>query len=223
MEIRSKSIEAIIKLLRHGMNGALSTASVTRHGWPYASMITYATDIGGSPIFLLSDLSDHTRNLEHDHRVGFLIESCSVLKRPQSGKRITLLGKIKKTQQHVDEQRFLARHPSAKQYACFSDFNFYKMVVSEAHFIGGFAVSEWHKGSNFIVPRKDFSSLVENVESILDHMNSDHYETINHYANQLCRRKGSNWRMIGVDCDGIDVGECCFTCMVTCSCSCGVR
>ena len=26
-----------------------------------------------------------------------------------------------------------------------------------------------------------------------------------------------------VDCDGIDVGECCFTCMVTCSCTCGVR
>ena len=172
MKIRSQSTASIIKLLRRGMNGALSTSSLSRSGWPYASMITYATDVGGSPIFLLSDLSDHTKNLEKDERAGFLVESCSALKRPQTGKRISLLGRINKTKNDNDAERFLARHPSAKNYVFFKDFNFYKMAVSEVHFIGGFAISEWYKGNDIIALKKHVNDLTMNVDAILDHMNT---------------------------------------------------
>ena len=205
MKIRSQSTASIIKLLRRGMNGALSTSFLSRSGWPYASMITYATDVGGSPIFLLSDLSDHTKNLEKDKRAGFLVESCSALKRPQTGKRISLLGRINKTKNDNDAKRFLARHPSAKNYVFFKDFNFYKMAVSEVHFIGGFAISEWYRGNDVIALKKHVNDLTVNVDAILDHMNTDHSETIDYYANILCNRRGVDWKMIGVDCDGFDL------------------
>jgi hypothetical protein len=42
----------------------------TPSGAPYASLITLATDLGGSPIFLISTLARHTRNLANDPRAA---------------------------------------------------------------------------------------------------------------------------------------------------------
>ena len=168
-------------------------------------MVTYATDTGGSPIFLFSDLSDHTQNLLENSRAAFLIERASHLNQPQAGPRLTLMGKIRKTKMRNHISRFLNRHPKAKIYANFSDFNYYRMVVTELHFVGGFATSEWFKGSKIILPAS-ISNKVSNAEKdIIDHMNFDHQGVVNFYANVICKRKGSAWKLVGVDCDGVDL------------------
>ena len=50
------------RLIRDTRSAALATA-MPRKGWPYASLVTVACDTDASPILLLSQLSDHTRNL----------------------------------------------------------------------------------------------------------------------------------------------------------------
>ena len=64
-------------VLRSRRSAALATAMATETGWPYASLVTVACDVDGSPILLLSGLSDHTRNLDRDPRASLLLEDAS--------------------------------------------------------------------------------------------------------------------------------------------------
>src|SRR5215210_640469 len=54
-------------LLRGIRSGALATLDA-QDGMPFASLVTIATDIDGTPVMLLSRLSAHTRNLLADPR-----------------------------------------------------------------------------------------------------------------------------------------------------------
>lgn len=193
------------QLLRQGRSAALSTALATHEGWPYGSFVTYATDQTGCPLFLFSDLSDHARNLAADPRACLLIEQTSGRKNPQTGPRISLVGKIKKTKNSANAQRFLARHPRAEMYAGFKDFNFYKMTIERAHYVGGFASAVWFRGREILTPSATAEQFAAAEADILAHMNKDHGEAIDLYANRLLNRKGTGWQLVGVDADGADL------------------
>ncbi len=204
----TKKPDAIIhsrQLVRAGRSAALSTISSTNKGWPHTSFVTYATDQSGFLIFLFSDISDHTRNLKADSRVSVLVEQASGRKNPQTGPRVTLVGKIKKTKDLTHSNRFLICHPRAEVYAGFTDFNFYHMTVERAHYIGGFASAIWYKGEEFQTKLKLAQQIKEAEADILAHMNSDHADAIDLFANKLLHRKGYGWKMIGIDADGIDL------------------
>ena len=57
-------------LVRRRGVGMLSTA-MAEGGAPYGSLVTYACDQQGQPLFLFSGLSDHTKNIAADARVVF--------------------------------------------------------------------------------------------------------------------------------------------------------
>ncbi|MEK7246610.1 MAG: pyridoxamine 5'-phosphate oxidase family protein, partial [Pseudomonadota bacterium] len=132
------------RLLRRGRSGMLATVlggvtplgvpshDAARAGHPYASLVTLAWDVDASPIFLFSTLSDHTRNLASDSRAALLIEEASRRANPQTGPRVTLIGRIAPCARGEDEssarRRFLARHPEAARYAGFGDFRFFRMM-----------------------------------------------------------------------------------------------
>ena len=203
-----KKSDAIVhsrQLVRAGRSAALSTILSKNEGWPYSSFVTYATDQSGGLIFLFSDISDHTRNLKDDPRASVLVEQASGRKNPQTGPRVTLIGEINKTKDTNHVNRFLICHPRAKMYAGFTDFNFYHMLVERAHYIGGFASAVWHKGCEFQIVPKLAQNIKEAEPDILAHMNADHAEAVNLFANRLLRRKGDGWKMIGIDADGIDL------------------
>jgi putative heme iron utilization protein len=42
---------------------------------------------------------------------------------------------------------------------------------------------------------------------IIEHMNADHAESVNLYAHNLVGRPGMDWRLIGIDPEGIDLGR----------------
>jgi len=192
-------------LLRAGRSGALSTALPTHEGWPYGSLVTFATDCDGAPIFLFSDLADHARNLKGDPRASLLIEQTSGRKRPQTGPRVTLLGKLRKSKDTRHAERFFARHPQARMYAGFGDFHFYKMTIERAHFVGGFARAVWFRGRELLSDPKAAKALIDAEQGIIEHMNSDHADAIDLYARVLCKRRGEGWKMVGVDPDGADL------------------
>jgi len=202
---KPEAISISKELLREGRSGALSTALPTHEGWPYGSLVTFATDIDGVPVFLFSDLADHARNLKVDNRASLLIEQTSGRKRPQTGPRVTLLGKLRKTKEARHAERFFARHPQARMYAGFGDFNFYKMSIERTHFVGGFARAVWFRGRELLSDPKATKALAEAEQDIIGHMNTDHADAINLYARVLCKRRGEGWQMIGVDADGADL------------------
>ncbi len=61
------------ELMRRGLKAALASSDM-RTGAPYASLVTVATEPDGAPLFLISTLARHTRNLAKDDRACLLFD-----------------------------------------------------------------------------------------------------------------------------------------------------
>ena len=68
-------------LIRAADRAVLSTSLVRDGlaGWPYGSLVLVATDHDLSPLLLISDLADHTRNIAGDPRVSLLVDGTAGL------------------------------------------------------------------------------------------------------------------------------------------------
>jgi heme iron utilization protein len=107
--------------------------------YPFVSLVLPALSAGGEIILLLSDLSDHAKNLQRDARASLLMDGTLQLKEPLTGPRLTLLGEVRVSpDQPGDKARYLAVHPEAELYAGFGDFRFYRFTISEGLFVAGF-------------------------------------------------------------------------------------
>ncbi len=193
------------RLMRGARSAALATALTEAGGWAYATLVTTACDCGGSPILLLSTLADHTRNLETDARASLLFEAASGRSNPQTGARVTVLGRIGKSADDRHGGRFLARHPGAQLYADFGDFHIYRMAVERARYVGGFGAATWIEGADLLLDPGSAAAVAAAEPAILEHMNRDHAEAVDLYANKLLDRRGSGWALAGIDPEGADL------------------
>ena len=70
--------------------GTLCTLAIEPDGYPYGSFVTVAFE-DGNPVFLISALAEHTKNLERDPRASLLVaESGSA--DPLANGRVTMIG-----------------------------------------------------------------------------------------------------------------------------------
>jgi putative heme iron utilization protein len=194
-------------VLRSRRSAALATALASEGGWPYASLVTFACDVDGSPILLLSGLSDHTRNLDRDPRASLLVENASRRANPQTGPRLTLLGRIAADAEPRLRRRFLARHPGAALYADFADFRVFRMAVARVHWVGGFGRARWLEASAVLADAEASRAIAEAEPSALEHINAEHAGAIDRCAGRLLGRAGGGWRIVGLDPDGCDLAR----------------
>jgi len=192
-------------LVRRARAACLSTALKSGDGWPYGSLVSVAFDYDLNPLMLFSTLSDHTRNLAVDSRASLLFEETSRLKNPQTGPRVSVTGRIRKTTDENHRRRFLALHPEAALYEGFGDFAFFRMKIERIHFVGGFAKAVWFKAPDILCDAKAAAAVAKAEKGVLAHMNEDHADAVDHYANALLGRRGRGWRMTGIDPDGADL------------------
>lgn len=195
---------AVRRLLREGRSGALATLAAA-DGAPAAALVTFAADARARPLFLLSGLSDHTRNLGADARASFLVEAASAMRRPQAGPRAALNGTVRKAGGAHARARFLARHPDAALYAGFGDFAFYRMTVESVRYVGGFAAARRAAGRDVMLAAQPAGAVDAAEADILDHINTARAGTADLYANALLGRRGRGWRVSGVDVEGADL------------------
>jgi heme iron utilization protein len=107
--------------------------------YPFVSLVLPAQAKDGELILLLSDLSDHARNLQRDARASLLLDGTLELKEPLTGPRLTLIGEVQVSpDQQGDKARYLEVHPEAELYAGFGDFRFYRFRILEGLFVAGF-------------------------------------------------------------------------------------
>ena len=123
--------------MRTAVKGALGTID-HETGHPYASLVLVATEPDGTPVLLLSTLARHTKNLGKDPRASLLLDGTGDRGEPLTGDRLTLIGEVRPSSSPTARRRFIARHPSAGDYAGFGDFSVYTLEVAGGHFIGGF-------------------------------------------------------------------------------------
>jgi putative heme iron utilization protein len=207
IEDMSRAVRDLVRGLdRAALATALPAASGAEGGpaWPYASLVLAAVDHDLSPILLLSDLAEHTKAMAADGRVSLLFDGTGGLDQPLTGPRVTLLGRAARTTDERQGQRFLARHPDAAMYAGFKDFHFYRVAVERAHLVAGFGKIRWLDQAE-LLPVPTPEGLAEGEAGIVGHMNDDHADALQLYAEKLLGLAGGNWRMTGIDAEGIDL------------------
>jgi heme oxygenase (biliverdin-IX-beta and delta-forming) len=128
---------------RHGM---LATLSVRHGGWPFGSVVEYATRCDGAPIFLFSELAEHTRNVRADARASLLVQDSHAREEPLAGARVTLVGRLAPTSDSDATRRYLERHPQAKEYIALGDFKVWVLEPAQARFVNGFGDMGWLEG-----------------------------------------------------------------------------
>lgn len=193
---------------RRLVRASLTASLATRHhelGSPYASLVTVATQPDGAPILLLSTLAVHTKNLLKDPNACLLFEAKNDTSDPLECGRVSVWGEIRETASPRAKARFLARHPSAEQYADFSDFAFFDMKITGAHYVGGFGRIRPMTPDVLLLDCSEKEEMIELEHGFLAHMNKDHAESIALYATILLNAPDNNWRLTGLDPAGIDL------------------
>jgi putative heme iron utilization protein len=195
------------RLMRRQGHAALATSLA---GHPYVSLVAVAFDLDASPLLLISDLAQHTENIVSDPRVSLLFDGSgqdhlrAVGDDPLASPRLSLLGEAARIDNPRLLARFTARHPTAAAYARFGDFHLYRIVIGRGHLIAGFGPISWIEGDQLRFT-EDATALAAAEAEIIAHMNADHAEAIALYAERLLGRGDGEWRMTGIDPDGIDL------------------
>jgi heme oxygenase (biliverdin-IX-beta and delta-forming) len=159
--------------------GSLSTLSRKQPGFPYGSVMPYALDDCGRPLFLISTMAMHTQNLQSDSRASLLVADTSTYESPLAAARVTLLGNVLPvTPSEVAAARkfYLVRHPKSNSWVDFDDFSFYRMNVVDVYYVGGFGVMGWLTASEYLEVNPD--PLADAAAGIIKHMNADHGEAL---------------------------------------------
>lgn len=105
---------------------------------PFVTLVVPALAADATPILLMSDLADHSKNLRARPQASLLFDGTLDLAEPLTGPRVTLLGHVEVTTADADRAVYLAQYPGSAMYADFGDFNFYRFIIREALFVAGF-------------------------------------------------------------------------------------
>jgi putative heme iron utilization protein len=165
-------------LMYLGRVGSLSTMSRKHPGWPFGSVMPYALDGPGRPVFLISSMAMHTQNVESDARASLLVAQ-SDAPDPLGAARVTLMGDVAKIpDKDIASARkiYLARHENARYWVDFDDFAFYRLAITDVYFVGGFGVMGWVTADDYLDAEAD--PLAEAAPAILEHMNKDHSDSL---------------------------------------------
>jgi heme iron utilization protein len=159
-----------------GLTGSLSTHSQKVSGFPFGSLMPYAADGLGRPIFFISSMAMHTHNLRQDSRASLLIAQPDASGDPLGAARLTLLGQTTEAPAEEARELYLSRHENAKFWQDYSDFAYYRLQVSAVYFIGGFGVMGWVTAEDYGSARPD--PLAQAAPGIIRHMNADHADAL---------------------------------------------
>ncbi len=164
--------------------GTLCTLALEPAGYPYGSFVTVAFE-RGHPVFLISELAEHTKNLREDARASLLLAQGGA-DDPLANGRVTLVGECRPVADpEVARAAYLERHPNAEYYADFKDFNFWRLEVASVRYIGGYGRMSWVGVADWLAAESD--PVAPFAEEIIAHMNDDHTDALPIYCHAFSR------------------------------------
>jgi putative heme iron utilization protein len=194
-------------LIRTARMAALATLEADGH--PFASLTSLATDMDGTPLVLVSQLSAHTANLARDPRASLLVSAIGKGD-PLAHPRLSVQVVAEPVPREGEDgarirRRFLARQPKAALYVDFPDFGFMRLSILRASLNGGFGKAYELRREDIVLDMAGAEGLAAAEEGALIHMNDDHAQTVGLYATALAGEAKGPWRMTGIDPEGVDL------------------
>jgi putative heme iron utilization protein len=143
---------------------------------------------GPNPVFFISELAEHTKNLRGDTRGSLLVAEPGEGD-PLARGRVTLLGHCRKldagSERDTAKQAYLATHPNAHYYVDYKDFAFWRLDVEAVRYIGGYGRMSWVELEDWRTSEPD--PIAPFASGILDHMNADHGDAMVSYCRALTK------------------------------------
>jgi putative heme iron utilization protein len=170
--------------------GTLCTIAKEPAGFPYGSFVTFAMD-GPDPVFFISELAEHTKNLRGDARASLLVAEGGEGD-PLARGRVTLLGRCRKLgasggdqERETAKQAYLAAHPNAGYYIDYADFAFWRLDVDAVRYIGGYGRMSWVEIADWRSAKPD--PIAQYADGIIEHMNADHADALVAYCHAFTK------------------------------------
>jgi putative heme iron utilization protein len=192
--------ERVRTLLSLASIGTLSTLSRKRPGFPFGSLMPFALDSAGRPVFLISNMAMHTQNLKADPRCSLFIGQGGSDGDPLGAARATLIGVAEPVPEHeinLVREVYLARHENSHYWVDFSDFSFFCLRPIDLYYVGGFGVMGWVEARDYEHAAPD--PLAQSAPGILAHMNADHVHSMILLARAHTRLEATEATMTSVD------------------------
>lgn len=123
-----------------GRYGVLSTISKEYDGHPNGSIVGFASDDKGRPVFVFSTMSGHTRDVMEDPRCTLTVTAPDF--KGAADARVSLTGKLTRVSAEelpAAKKLYIGKHPDAF-WVEFGDFSFWRMdEIIGIRLVGGFA------------------------------------------------------------------------------------
>jgi len=165
-------------LVGAGGRGTLCTAHSEHEGHPYGSLVTFGV-LDGRPVFLISALAEHTRNVRQEPRASLVVAEEGDGDALAMG-RVTLVGIMEEIPEgdalQAARAAYLEANPGASYYIDFRDFSLWQLDVSSVRYIGGYGRMSWVEGPQWSSADPDPIRSV--ADRIIQHMNDDHEEAL---------------------------------------------
>ena len=170
-------------------------------GSPLTTLVGIASDADGAPMFLISDLSHHTRNLDADPRGSLLLTSASGRGDPLNQPRLTLNGRAIRRTGRDGSLRYVRRNPKSKLYIDFADMSLRRLEIEAVHFNGGFGRADALGVADLTTPPAP-QALLEAEDQLLARA-----AALGHAA--LAKGAGVSgvWKAVGIDAEGLDLNR----------------
>lgn len=194
-------------LLEQARSATLSTISLSQEGlpagYPFGSLVNFASEISGDIILFTSNLAEHTHNFKVDGRASLMVAEKG-LEDPLTGGRLTLMGDIGPAPDREEARAlYLESNPEAGQYVDFPDFHFYRLTVKSVRYVGGFGRMSWVDLGQYRQARPD--PIMPYGPGIISHMNEDHADSMLVMCQHQAQVQGSEAHMTQVDRYGFDI------------------
>ncbi|KAL3632155.1 hypothetical protein CASFOL_025139 [Castilleja foliolosa] len=174
-----------------------------RKGYPFGSLIDFATDPMGHPIFSFSPLAIHTRNLLADPKCTLVVQipGWSGL----SNARVTIFGDVyplPEDQQEWAHKQYIAKHQHGPSQQWGNFYYFRMQNISDIYFIGGFGTVAWVDVKEYEAIQPD-KIAVDGGEQNLKELNAMFSKPLKELLSK--EEEVDDAALISIDSKGVDI------------------
>ncbi|KAK9835196.1 hypothetical protein WJX81_005094 [Elliptochloris bilobata] len=134
-----------------------------RAGYPFGTLTDFASDGAGFPVFCLSPLAIHTRNIIEDPRCSLVVQLPGWT--GLANARVTIFGDVFQLPPELQESAkevFLQKQATKRERWVSGNFSFFRMHrISDIYFVGGFGTVQWVDVAEYASVKPDQIAMVE--------------------------------------------------------------
>lgn len=198
------ALAAVRALFGREQHGVLCTGHAGSDGWPYGSVVPFALLPDGDVAIFVSDVAEHTRNLEADSRATLLVRD-SRSAEPQADPRHAMMVRARRPagDEAVElERAYFTRFPGAARMREAHGFSAWRLECERIRWIAGFGAMGW-------IDRATWTGapdpLAPHAAGIVAHLNEDHADALRELAAAAGAADATSATAVTVDRGGIEL------------------